>query len=400
MSVQVSFRYEVQVSSSRAWAVQRIFSERGDALACARAAFARPAVDGVKVTRFRLTPQGRKVETVILHEERGPVRGGRGVGLVNQAPACSASRDILHLDGRMTVLRVLDGFLRSESITPTELLHHSGHMGRLRRAGDLLERSIQAMARVQAGSSGGSARDRVPILRGLLTDLESDILDAEDRRRRLPPLDAADLSGYSRRIAAEAGPDRHSLVLLSALSEHLAGCVSLGHKLDRVLLFLAQDLDEAAGMAVEGVLADLLAFRSVLRDLFGPMPCLADRLDHLADLLHGRTPPKSPAPSARLQAVILLVKDGRAPSAAAVLLERLLTELESRSPLDERDPEAEVSRLEALALRLRGGQDVLLGGHRTEGALALRRMRARQDLLRRMGLHDVADALPRSWQPE
>lgn len=400
MSVRVSFRYEVQVSSARIWTVQRIFAEREDAVACARAAFDGPAVDGIKVTRFRQTPRGKAFETVILHEERGPVRGGRGVGLVNRAPACAAPADILHLDGRMTVLRVLDGFLRSESITPTELLHHSGHMGRLRRTGDLLDRSIRAIASAQARSSGGSARDRIPVLRSLLSALETDVLETEDRRRRLPPLDAADLAGYSRRIAAETGAERHSPVLLSALSEHLAGCVSLGHKLDRILHFLAQDLDETTGMAVEGVLADLLAFRSVLRDLFGPTPCLADGLDRLADLLHGRPPPEAPPPSARLQAVSLLVKAGRAPSAAAVLLERLLTDLEGGTPLDERDPEAEAPRLETLALRLRGEGSDLLGGRRTEGALAQRRMRVRQEMLRRMGLHDVADALPRSWHPE
>lgn len=400
MSLQISFRYEVQVSSARIWTVRRIFSDRGDAVACARAAFARPAVDGVMVTRFRATPRGRAFDTVILHEERGPVRGGRGVGLVDRAPACSVAHDILRLDGRLTILHVLDGFLRGEAITPTELLHHSGHMGRLRRAGDLLDRSIRAIARAQAQALGGSARDRLPVLRSLLSLLEAEVLDAEALCRRLPPFDAADLPGYSRRVAAEAGPDRHAAVLLSTLSEHLRGCVSLGHKLDRTLHFLAQDLDEATGMMVEGILADLLAFGPVLRDLFGPQPCLADRLDHLADLLHGRVPPEGQTPSARLQAVILLVGAGRAPSAAAVLLERLLAELEGGTPLDERDPGAEALRLEALALRLHDGQGALLGGQRTEGALAQRRMRARQDLLRRLGLHDVADALPRSWQPD
>jgi hypothetical protein len=398
--LEVRFRYDVMVSIARIWSVDRSFAERDDALAHARAVpTTRPRVDGVKVLRYRITSAGETFETVILQEEEPNRRRVARIALVDDAPVCMTGTDLMTLSGRRVISRVLAGFLESETITPSELLHQAGHASRLKARGGLLEDAVHRVARVQSRRTRGSAGACARRLFDLLHTMEADLAALEADKRRLPAFSPTDVAAFSQAVERAVGSERHGRVLMAALTDHLAVCIGLGQKLDRALMMLAQKLDPVAETLIEGLLADLLAFPSVLRDLFGPFPCLGERLFRLADLLHGRPPPAGLPPSPRLEAVTLLIRSGRAPACASVLLERLLDDLEGGKPLDARDAEAEAPLLEELASRLRGADGELLGGTRAEAAIARRELANRQSMLRRMGLHDVADALPKVWRP-
>lgn len=397
--MEVRFRYDVMVSTARIWSVDRTFTERDDAVAHARAASGRPRVDGIKVLRYRIAPSGETFETVILLEEEASRRRPGRIGLVDDAPVCTTGADLMTLNGRAAIGRVLAGFLESEAITPSELLHHPGHASRLKARGGLLEDAVRRVAQVQARRMRRPAGACTARLFDLLHTMEADLATLDVEKRRLPPFSAADLAAFSQAVERAVGAERHGRVLMAALSDHLAPCVGLGQKLDRALMLMAQKLDPVAEALVEGLLADLLAFPSVLRELFGPLPCLGEQLARLADLLHARPPPADPPPTTRLEAVTLLIQSGRAPACASVLLERLLGDLEGGKPLDPRDAEAEKPLLEDLVSRLRDTDGELLGGMRAETAVARRELANRQSMLRRMGLHDVADALPKVWRP-
>lgn len=397
LRLEVRFRYDVMVSTARIWSVERSFAERDDALAHARVVSTRPRIDGVKVLRSRITSSGETFETVILQEEEPGRRRIARIGLVDDALVCTTGTDLMTLSGRTVIGRVLAGFLESEAITPSELLHQAGHASRLKARGGLLEDAVHRVAQVQSRRTRRSAGSCAKRLFDLLHTMEADLAALEAEKRRLPAFSATDVAAFSRAVERAVGSERHGPALMAALADHLAACVGLGQKLDRALMMLAQKPDPVAEALIEGLLADLLAFPSVLRELFGPVPCLGERLARLADLLHGRPPPADPSP--RLEAVTLLIRSGRAPACASVLLERLLGDLEGGKPLDPRDAEAEKPMLEDLASRLRDDGGELLGGLRAEAAIARRALANRQSMLRRMGLHDVADALPKVWPP-
>ncbi|WP_207478821.1 hypothetical protein [Arenibaculum pallidiluteum] len=391
----VRILYEVAVSRARIWASDRKFDDRDEAVAYARWSLENPRHDGVKVLRHRVTADGPVFETVILHEEKASAKPKARIGLLNQAPACASAAELRGLDARLAIGRTLRTFLEEKAVTPTELLHGSPHGDTLRKSGMLTE-AVERMAQLQSRSLKVPVQSRVARIYEFLKTIDAENREVARQRTRLPRFEPSRTADYVASVRSAVSEGLRGPALLSVLTEHLAECTVLSQKLDRTLVLLAQGLDEDFMTLVEGLLADLLDFPSVLRDLFAPSPNLGDQLVRLAEMLNGRPPDPEGQYGPRLAAVTLLVQSGRAPACASVLLERLLTEIEGAKPLDPRDGEAERQLLDQLGRALKDADGQFLGGRRAESAHADREMKLRQRMLRRLGLHDVADALPRT----
>lgn len=391
------------MSDGGVWSVQRSLGERAEAVSLARRLFAKGRYEAVKVVRYRRRRSGFLYETVILHdaipqfEQR--LRMSPSALPDNAFVACTEAGDLYRLETRRLIGHLFRSFLEAHAITPTELLHGLQHYRRLADTQGLLGAALQQIAVGQARKLGLSVRERLAQLQLLVTQAEARARRAAVLTAALPRLGVANLDRVSAAVLARVGPEEHAHVLMTLLTDHLSQLSSMSRKLERLLGMLSVTEDADAAILVEGVLADLLQFGEPLRDLFGQLPSLAALILALADVLHGRLNAPSVTGNTKLQAVTLLIRGGRAPACAAVLLERLLSELDSTKPLDPHEPDQEETLLREIIQRMKDEQGVLLGGVRAEHAIAFRQMLLRQRYLRNMGMHDVADALPRTWRP-
>ncbi|HEY0835311.1 MAG TPA: hypothetical protein VGE72_15520 [Azospirillum sp.] len=390
-----SASFEVQVRQEGRWRIEATFTEEQAALSCARAQLVGHGVQEVKVFKAR-SLAGLAIQTAIFHRKVPEVKE-RPLGLSGSpegAPFCTELADLYGFDSRVVIGRMLRQFLDKFRITQTELLHGWSFARKLDEQGSLIGAAVHAVARHHADLGKVNANARVKELRALVDQAIIRARDFAAERKRLPAFDPKDLAGTSRRIEYAVGPAEHDYVFLSVLALHLSDANSLGGKVDMLLDLMDEGLEPRLNALLEGVVADALGSAELVKELLGAQANLADGLCALADVLHGRAADPKLAPVGRSLARIGgLTVAGHAPCCRRVLVDRVRSALNSDQPLDRRDPMAEASLIDAVVAHLRGTDGALLGGAETEKALAKRLLRHRQALLRRQGMHDIADGL-------
>lgn len=396
-----SAMYEVHVSRDDRWRIEATFTEEQAALSCARAQVTTPGVREVKVYKSR-SLAGLALQTAIFHR-RVPEVKERALGLGGSAEGAPYCTDLPHLYGfesRVVIGLLLRQFLDKFQITPTELLHGWSYARRLDEQGTLMGAAINAAARHHADAHKVAVAVRVKELHALVDRALARSRELAAGRKRLPPFDAADLAGTSRRIAGAVGAEEHDFVFLALLSHHLADSNAVVRKLELTVRMVEAEEDPHRSALLEGVVADAIGSAEVIKELLGVQPSLAAGLCALADTMLGRPHGEKAVPTSPLLGRIgLLVEEGRAPCCRAVLVERIRSALNGDQPLDRRDPGAEASLVETVILHLKDADGVLLGGAEIEKALARRLLRHRQAILRQQGMHDIADRLPMSFRP-
>lgn len=378
------------------WTLDGVSSDEGGAFAAAAGLLATDA-DEVKVTRLRIMPGGFSTRTEILHRRR-PAEKDRVLtvgGPVEDAPVCADPADLYALPARRVVARLFRQFLDRHRITATELLHGWSWLRRLTDAGTLVMSATHQVAKVQAARTGETTKARLAALDVLVGRGMQRARDFAAEKRRLPAFAPDDPTGSSARILDRVGAQEHDFVFLAQLSLHLMQANSIAGRQEMALDLLNRAGGDARVAALlEGVVADTLMTAGAVKELLGPHPHLGASLAFLADFLNGRA---AGAPLPVLTRIGHLMGRGHGTACREVLLDRLLAELARDTPLDRRDPDGDPKLLDAIEACLRDGQGRLLGGEAAEAAIARRRLRQHQAVLRSLGLEEQADRLPTHW---
>ncbi|WP_207476915.1 hypothetical protein [Arenibaculum pallidiluteum] len=396
MSRGRSYDYEVQVCREGRWTIEAILADEAQAVQTARMRLATGAVEEVKVVRSRTMMGGFTTKKEILNEKRPATKEPPLIvtGNADGAPLCCELEELYLLPARMVMGRLLRLFLEKFQVTPTELLHNWTYARKLADTGTLMSTALYQVAQVHAKVLDVPVKSRLSELQPLADRALARARDfaAERRRVQLPAFEAGNLATIGRRIEAELPPEEGGFFFRALLCQYLTSAGSIGAKGELALDLLMPDLDPRLAMPIEGVVADSLATADAVKDLLGPQRNLGTSLAALANFLNGRgAPAGAPTTFGRIGA---LIAEGRAVQCRDVLLERLLTELSrDTNPLDRGNPEGEPKLLEAVIAGLRTADGALLGGKRAQIAVARRQIRIRQDHLRRLGLHDQADAI-------
>lgn len=401
--------YEVHVSHDGRWIIDGTMRDEALALDYARILLAGGLWAEVRVLRIRhMRAGGFTQETEVLRLSRREAKDRpiqlTGIDTIDGADLCATPDDLYGLDGRMVLGRLLRRFLDKHAITATELLHGQPYQRRLGDAGPLILSAVHHLARVQAETTGAPAKERQLVLQNLVNQIMRDAHLFAVERRRLPKLQADNLEATSRQIQGVVAPERHSYALKALITEHFGAVRTLAGKQAQLLDWIAGDQitegqDCALAGLIEGMVADTLGSAEQIKDLLGPQPHLAASLCIMADLVHGRPIPAPAKPIPALAGLAALLRAGRAPSCRVVLLDRLRQVLLQDQPLDKRDPNEGINLLKKVSGRLKDEDGRVPGGAALEQALTARALRERQAMLRRQGLDDVADALPRHYQP-
>jgi len=401
--------YEILYFKEGRWTIRSVVHESGsgtgeqEAIEAARHLLASGDCEEVRVVRVRSMITGYSTKADVFHEVKPPVKGTPIVvkGKVDCVGPCATVDDLYGLESRMILGRLFKMFLDKYQITTTELLHNWTYLRKLQDTGSLVNTATHQIAMVQARELGLPAKDRIRALESFIQTGMSQARDFAAEKRRLLRFDPANVDYVSRRVRVKEGDERHDFVFTGLLCDHLLGFSSVGGKLEAVIGLLADGLDQRLSRLLEAVAADALGNAEIVKELLGPQRHLAASLCRLADFLHGRLDLCVAGTSPLLARLGLLIQVGIAPSCRTVLLDRLLTELRQDHLLDRKESEAEGRLLEAVVHHLRrNGTDEMLGGSLAEKAVSLRLLRHRQAVLRKGGMLEAADALPRNWNPD
>lgn len=393
--------FEVFGGRDGRWIIEGVLDTEDEAIGFARSLLNSGKWDEVKVVRQRSLITGSTSETVVF-QERKPVAKEKPVHVTGTAAGvgnCAAIDDLYTFEARMIIGRLLRLFLDKFKITATELLHSYGYMRKVSDAGTLISAALHQVAKVQVQGADIPVKKRMAELELLLDQTLKRARDLHAARSKLPKLDPANITATSERVRATLPEELHDYVVLSLLTEHLIGGGSVGGKQEALLAMITDTLDDRLVRLLEGFVADTLCTAESIKDLLGPQRNLGTSLCTLADFLHGRILDDGVKISPSLVRIGELMRAGKAPHCRVVLIERLRQAINQDQPLEPRDLNTDAALLRDLTDRLKDSKGQFLGGSVVEQALTSRSIRNRQAMLRAQGMHDIADALPKHYQP-
>lgn len=390
-------KFELHLLRDGRWRIESTFAEEADAMASAKSLLAARLAEGVRVVKYRPLP-GMLLETVVFQnilpkpKTKPLVLADEGDG----APWCYSLSDLYGFSARSVMARMLRMFLDRHHITMTELLHGWAYARALDEQGTLMGAAIHAVARHQGQTAGTTPAARAKELRALADAAVARARDGAAVLRRLPTFDPAQPGESLDRLERSGEGAEAEFLFLAQLTDHMTGMPSLAGRLEVLTGMMERCTAHLPGPLVEGAMADALESADVIKDILGPQPHLAGGLAALADALTGRGPgPKDIPPTALLQRIATLIHRGLVPTCRVVLVERLRSAIGGERPLDPRDPKQEPALLDLLVTRMQDENGSLLGGTAMDEAVAHRRIRQRQALLRAEGINEVADRLQR-----
>lgn len=380
--------YEVMSFYDNRWVIDCVMDDEELSIERARSLLLDEKNEQVKVTRQRAMKSGFTTEKIVFEQARPP-KGKKEIGLsasINAAPTCASLEDLFALDARVVMGRVFREFLDKLVITPSELLHNYGYVKKLDATGNLISGAVFQIGQAQANAGLGSVKDLVDGLHRLVDEAKMLARDTLAERKRLPVLEDGQFGLLCRRAEARFEPAERGYMIMTALTNYLAGSQSWGQKFEKLGTLFSDDVDADGADRLDGVVADVLGSGEMVQDLLGAQANLGSALGLLADLGLGRlkAPPAQASPSLKL---LLSMIEARGMAASRrVLFDRMKRELKGMKPLCRGDLAAERAALAELEARLRDEKGEVIGGKEIEDAFTARREEIRKAHLRKAGV--------------
>jgi hypothetical protein len=282
--------------------------------------------------------------------------------------------------------RMFREFFDKLMITPSELLHNYGYIKKLDATGNLISGAVFQVGQAQSNAGQGAVKDRVNALYKLVDEAKMLARDTLAERKRLPVLEEKQFGLLCRRAGARFEPHERGYMIMTSLTNYLAGSQSWGQKLDQLGKLFADDVDDEGAAFLDGVVADVLGAGPMIQEILGPQPCLGAALGLLADLSLGRLEQPPAKASESLKLLVTLIATRGMTSSRRVLFDRLKREIKGTKALQRGDLNAEREALSQLEEKLRDGKGEPVGGAEITQAFAKRREEIRKAHLRRSGI--------------
>lgn len=392
------FRYEVLIQKEKRWIIECSSECERDAKRVATSYLSRPGVEAVKIIRYRSMITGFTTKSVIYECEGRPVSDADKLAVnsnVSEAPYCEQRKDLALFDARFVIRRMLKSFMAKHKITASELLYNWQWQRKINDAGAFVNSAIAIIGRLQAGDNPTSVRAKE--LSELVTQQERACREFPAEKHRLPQFDEAQPDQWFEEVSVKCAESEKDIFFMGAITTHLSLMNGYYPKLLYVFSILDRPYQKESRLLLEGLCADLLQEGDIVKDLFPNYLCRGEFLVAFAEFLAN----KSSLESEELQMLQKLIASQAYPQIEAVLYDHLLREIRVRKNFDKRDPVSDDFWLDkivsALTVKKTKKEIIFFGGAETEMTLSKRIMFAHQERLRRIGLHDAADALPVSW---
>lgn len=387
--------FEVFTLKEKRWLIDCVCETEAQAVGWARKLIAGGKVEAVRIVQQRTMPITGFTTSKVIFEEQAPVVTEKPI-IVREpsgdlVSVCATADDIFGPSSRRMLATILRDYFTKMQITPTELLHGWTHVKKLQDNGSILMTAVHRAGSAQARATGSDPKDRINRLNALVEEVARRARDFAVERKKLPHYDGTELGPYLERLRTRLPEEQCDYAFRSMLTAWLHDQRSLGGKLESVIALAGEGLEPAIVAELDGVMADILCFGETIQDLFGAQASMGAFLIALADLLNGSAEIWETSKNPAFKDIGRRLQAGHLPQCHDVLAERLLREIASDKPLDRTDAQLDQKLTERLAERLKRADGSFLGGEATQKAIAARRLRQRQDMLRKMGLHAIAE---------
>lgn len=371
MSASAQIHYELSVRKTRAdgWSLELATEDRGLAIATAETLMAEHKAIGVKVAKETLDAETREFQTVTILTLGEQAPDKKKKVRENHEPLCVAPQDIYSAHARDRIGRLLEGWLKTNGVTPFELLHRSDLAEILESSGTDLQHAIQKIAVPEAQARGASVHELVRSFQSL-ADRSIKRLTKDARQNAFPDLTKESFADAAQRICHE--PER-AYLLGGAVANAIASAMSRSEKIQR-LLELANSAPAAgppralALSVLEQPLSEQLGSRTGLDDLLGAGLDLGARLAIMTRLafhrnvealmkvepLVAKAMPQFNGTCSRL-AMWLASEDFQ--EVRVALAKNVMAELVGPRRLRPSDPKGEIEIIRALAMALMAGAE-------------------------------------------
>lgn len=294
----------------------------------------------VKVVRSRSRSDGFTTQTEIFNKAataRPKVMTTRPFkGLF---PICETPFDLTRRPAVKGVSAVFREFLDKQNATSLELLHSPQHQRKLNDMSNFMRAGFYALAGAQTQPGLPSQGERSRKLEGLFDKLVQRTRDAM-AERSLPAFENNDFALLHEKLKTRFQGDDLRFLFFFQSAKVTQTMPSYAARLDAALNDMIARPSEATNPLLDEVAAACLDSTTLIQELLGPKPNLAEALGALADLSAGKlTMPARPDPT--LEKLNKLLGERRLPSCEETLWERILTNLSSKTLLSKSEPKKE-----------------------------------------------------------
>ncbi len=389
--------FDVHVCRQARWTIDASCDNQREAEELARKLFAKMDVEGVRVVVDTATGGGLSKEAPpVLEQIKAATKNDKlFIVDVEAAPICQSLHELYEAPSRMVIGRMFRAYLDKVNLLPIEIMHVYRELKRVMDQDTMVPSAVAKAATLQA--RGAAAAEGVARRNELFKWVDQLLVCARDAEsRKLPAIKAVGLEPALDALRKEfqgAELDFHARV---AMSRELINVRNLFGKLEQCLTWLEASTGAYTAARLDDFIADVLGNATIIQDLLGQQPSLAQALIRLADLAHGHWETgeaKPPGPLAEQDAstakLAAALATGRFPNSQLALMERVRQQLMGGGTLVRGGPEAEQAAFNQLLAKLVPEDGPIIGGGPMTEALTGRQAR----LMNKGGIQGQKDAL-------
>jgi hypothetical protein len=378
-------RFEIHTYDGNRWMIAAMVEEsESQALNRARRMLASQLYEAVKVVCEATSLFGRVSNKEIFHERRPKPANKRGLALAAEAfdAPLETPTDLFNPVIRRALGQSLKNFLTEFTITPTELLYHSGHQQRFRR-----EDTLAGAACHHLGKAWKNAPSELSGMK-LIDHLDRLLQGVEEKAKafskkppallKSPPEIGPQLTHLRQKLPdAEAGDYAWQAMLV----HYLADYTSWSAKIDQLLAISACANERGVTEFADNVIAEIIEISDLVKDLLGEQKDLAHALLTLTDIIMQGEAQLGRGAWEGAGELLRRLKKGQLARVKATLTLRLARSLAGDVPLSKQGARKDSESLQQIKAKLLQPDRSLFGGPALEKAFARRWERVRQALL-------------------
>lgn len=361
--------YEVHLFRDNRWLMDSVLGDEAKARALAQGLLKEKKNDGVRVIKEWQRSDGNFYQDMVLEQiKRVEVKRDIAPSEISSAPPCAQVADLHRWEARNACNRVLRKYLDEAALTPTELLHNHRELKRLLDM-DIAPVAIDRVATAQATAHGGDARQRRDALMALL---DGAVLRA--RRASEGDLPRIGQGGLAGALTLDRSADA-DLPAMVAFCRRLADLRSWPAKLEELLAQVDTAVATDAARAVtllDGLVADVMAGRSVVTDLIGSVAHIGALIMQVIDLSEGKLAVERRGEDDAAVALNRHLGAGRLPQTGLALADHAMRLVKSTQPLARNEPPNTQMDVFRQAILRMATPDALFGGPAMAEAMVLR----------------------------
>ena len=329
MAVLGRASFEIQIYKDGRWVINDTVPDEEAARRKAKDLLSQKDTQGVRILKESQFAGGSRRESEIFKQMKEAEKGEDfAITPVEQAPLCEKVSDYYQTAARATMARIFSRYLEKHELTPMELLHSHKNLKRMLNLDSMVPSAVDKIASLHARVTGVDARKRKDIIYAAVEQISKRAREVD--QRELPELKGSTLDELLRRIDARfADAEERSYMAHVAFVRTTVNWTGWLGKMTELLPMAQSQNDERARAMVDGMLADILIAKTVIKDVIGVSKHLGDAIMRILDLVEGKCKPTKFAVEELVELLNKLFAVDLLPRCKKILFERIERDLDS-----------------------------------------------------------------------